>query len=274
MSKITMPKSKTLIFLLLIVTACESYGKLKLKTAITNSLKEVSAIEIIPNSDIIWTIEDSGNGNDLLGLNSEGKIIRDIDIVNTDNNDWEDLTADAEGNIYIGDFGNNSKTRKTFRILKIYNEDLINSEATASIIEFTLPKSIKSKDFEAFFLYKNSFFIFSKENKAFHVFKVPNKIGKHTAILRSTHNFKGKTNKITSADISENGKTVVLLCHDKLWKLSNFTNDDFFSSDIEKLEFKHSSQKEGICFNSGTTLFITDEYDGSNGGNIYSFSIN
>ena len=265
---------KRLIFLLLIVTSCESYGRLNIEGDVTNSLTEVSAAETCANSDIIWTIQDSGNSNNLFGLNQKGHIIRNIDISNVDNIDWEDLTSDSQCNIYIGDFGNNSKKRKTFRILKIKHADLINSSAIAEIIEFTLPKKIESKDFEGFFLFKNSFYIISKENKKFSVFMVPNTIGKHQAILRSSYNLDGKNNKITSADISDDGKTVILLNHDKLWKISNYENDDFFSGDIEKLSFKHDSQKEGISFKTDSKVILTDERNGSVGGNIYSFDLN
>ena len=35
------------------------------------------------------------------------------------NIDWEDLTSDSIGNIYIGDFGDNKKERKTYVIYKV-----------------------------------------------------------------------------------------------------------------------------------------------------------
>ena len=271
--KITMIYLKRLIFLLLIVTSCESHGRLTIEGDIANSLTEVSATEVCGNSDIVWTIQDAGNSNNLFGLNQKGHIIRNIDISNTENIDWEDLTSDSDCNIYIGDFGNNIKTREVFRILKVKYDDLINSSARAEIIEFTLPKNVESKDFEAFFLLKNSFYLVSKENKEFGIFKVPNIIGKHQAILRSSYNLKANNSNITSADITDDGKTIVLLNHDKLWKLTNFESDDFFSGDIEKLSFKHSSQKEGVSFKTNSKVLLTDERDGSVGGNIYSFSI-
>jgi hypothetical protein len=264
---------KRLIFLLLIITSCDSTGRLTIKGDITNSLNEVSAAETCLNSDIVWAIQDAGNSNNLFGLNEKGHIIRNIDISNTENIDWEDLTTDSDCNIYIGDFGNNSKTREVFRILKVSYNDLISNSAIAEIIEFTLPKDIESKDFEGFFLLKNSFYLMSKENDEFNVFKVPNTIGKHVATLRSSYNLNAKKGKITSADVSNDGKTIVLLNHDKLWKFTNFESDDFFSGNIEKLSFKHSSQKEGVCFKSNSKVLLTDERDGSEGGNIYSFDI-
>lgn len=261
------------MFLLLIGTSCQSQGQLTIEADIINDLKEVSAAQLDLQSDIIWVIEDAGNEVNLIGLNAKGNPTRTIRINNAKNHDWEDLTSDKQGNIYIGDFGNNNEKRKIFKILKVKHADLFKDEAIAEVIEFTLPKKQGSKDFEAFFIYNNTFYIISKETKKFFVFKVPNVIGKHKAIAVTEHKFKGKHNRITAADISPNGKTIVLLNHDKLWKLSDFKRDDFFSGTIEKLDFNHSSQKEGICFKTNSSVIITDERKGLEGGNIYSFKL-
>jgi uncharacterized protein YdgA (DUF945 family) len=52
---------------------------------------------------LLWVIEDSGNANKIYGLNQTRKniTIRMLKI------DWEEITKDKEGNLYIGDFGNN-----------------------------------------------------------------------------------------------------------------------------------------------------------------------
>lgn len=265
---------KRLIFLLFIVSSCQSTGQLKIESRIANELTEVSAAEIGQDSDIVWVIQDAGNSNNLIGLDQNGRITRNILISNAKNKDWEDLTSDSEGNIYIGDFGNNKKKRNTFKIYKVNHDDLNTDSANAEIIEFSLPKNQKSEDFESFFIYNNSFYIFSKEIKTFSVLKVKNSIRKQVAELHAEYKFKGKNNKITSADISENGKTIILLNHDKLWKITNFEHDDFFSGDITEHKFDHDSQKEGICFKTDSTVIITDERDKNEGGYIYTFKLN
>jgi hypothetical protein len=118
------------------------------------------------------------------------------------------------------------------------------------------------------------FYIFSKENKTSKLIKVPNQVGKHTAEFVTDFNLDGKHHKITSADVSDDGKTIVLLNHDKLWKITNFEGDDFFKGSIEEITFDHKSQKEGICFLNNSTVYITDERNNGEGGNLYLFSIN
>jgi len=262
-----------LIIIGLVLTSCKT-GNLDVLADLPTSLKETSAIEKFSNSNTLWVIQDSGNNNHLYGLNLNGKIVKDITIENAENIDWEDLTSDSEGNMYIGDFGNNNKKRKDFTIYKVPHAEKATSSIDAKIINFTLPKGMDSTDFESFFLYKDFFYIFSKGHKVCHLIKVPNTFGNHVAEKISKYEFEGKHNKVTSADISTDGKTVVLLNHNKLWKLTGFSGDDFFSGTIEALEFEHSSQKEGITLLNDKQVLITDERNKFDGGTIYRFNLN
>lgn len=262
---------KPILLLTFLFLSCNT-GKLKPIADLPNGLKEASAIEVVNHSNLLWTIEDSGNKNNLYGLDIKGQIVKDIDINNSSNIDWEDLTSDEEGNIYIGDFGNNSKNRDDFTIYKVSH--LASNKAHAKRITFTLPKKVNSEDFEAFFLLNNHFYIFSKENKSCMLIKVPNTIGKHVAEVVTHFKLKGKDAKITSAAINKSKNTIVLLNHDRLIRITNFKNDNFFKGDIKTIKFEHNSQKEGICFKNDTTVYITDERNKNEGGNIYEFKIN
>ncbi len=259
------------ILIIYFILSCNT-GKLEVVANLPTSLPEISAVEKLPKSDVLWVIQDAGNNNHLYGLDRDGEIVKDVTISNAKNVDWEDLTSDNRGNIYIGDFGNNSLKRKTFTIYKV-NVNSNSKDLKADVIEFHLPKKEKTKDFEAFFLYENNFYIFSKETTNFKTLKVPNKVGKHKAVVISEFNLKGKKNRITSAAISSNGKHIYLLNHDKVWEVSNFSLDSIFKGKIKSLEFNHDTQKEGICLKNSSTLYITDEFKKNKGGNLYEFKI-
>jgi sugar lactone lactonase YvrE len=56
-------------------------------------------------------------------------------VENAENNDWEDITKDIHGNIYVGDFGNNDNDRQNLSILKL---DLkIPSQTTTKVVQTT-----------------------------------------------------------------------------------------------------------------------------------------
>jgi len=261
---------RSLLLLLLLSFSCDT-GNLIVLADLPSSLNEVSAAQITNKSDLLWVIEDAGNENHLYGLNEKGKIIKDLVVINSKNKDWEDLTSDQNGNLYIGDFGNNSKKRKKFTILKIVNPENAKKEVTAEKIHFTLPKDEKSQDFEAIFLLDNFFYIFSKNDEHSKLFKIPNIVGDNNAKFLANFNLDGKHNKVTSADYYKN--KIVLLNHEKAWLLSNFENEDFFKGDIKSFNFNHDSQKEGVCFKNDSTLYISDEYAGMHGGNLYEFML-
>jgi hypothetical protein len=276
-------KKNSFYFLFLMLVSCTNFGQLKLVADLSKSLKEVSGNEIIANSDLIWMVNDSGNKAEVFGVNQQGKIEKVVK-VKAENHDWEELTSDKKGNLYIGDFGNNNQKRKKLTILKIENQDLLNNDKVeVDKIGFEYPKlSGKKKvsfDAEGFFYHQNYFYIFTKSRQKKELgktllFKVPNKEGKHIAEYVSEHSFCNSINcRITAADISSDGKKVVLLNHQAVFVLTNFTDDDFFSGKLKEMPLEHTSQKEGVCFKDDYTLFITDEYSMSTKGNLYAFSI-
>ncbi len=262
--------NRILLLLILFIFGCNT-GNLKVVADLPTSLKEISAIEISSASDLFWVIEDAGNDTKLFGLNLNGKIDKALNVINAQNIDWEDLTSDDNGNIYIGDFGNNNKNRSEFTIYKVEHPELALKTIKAESITFSLPKNSKKQNFEAFFLLNDNFYIFSKDDKHGKLFKIPNIIGTHQDTFITNFNLNGKHNAITSADAYNN--SIILLNHDKVWQISNFKNDNFFNADIVELRFNHSSQKEGICFKDKNTLYITDEKAHGKGGNLYEFEL-
>ncbi|HSN47211.1 MAG TPA: hypothetical protein VLR29_00480, partial [Flavobacterium sp.] len=170
--------------------------------SLPKSLKEVSGIIYHPATDLIWTLEDSGNKNEIYGLDSRGEISKTLVIENTDNTDWEDITKDGEGNLYIGDFGNNDNERKDLAIYKIDQKDLTSgSVVPAYKISFAYPeqtdfspkKTEMLYDVEGFLEFKNNFYLFTKNrSKEFDgnalLYKIPNKAGSHQAVLLGEFN--------------------------------------------------------------------------------------
>jgi hypothetical protein len=149
--------------------SCQNYGQLTLIADLPSVLEEVSGTEVVPKSALIWTVNDGGNKPILFGLNNKGEIIKEITI-RAKNNDWEDLTSDENGTIYIGDFGNNSNRRKNLSIIIVEQNELDEKKAEVDEIEFKYPNQDqfppKKKelyfDTEAFFYFKSSLYILTK----------------------------------------------------------------------------------------------------------------
>jgi len=281
-------KKNSLFLLLFFSLSCSDFGRLKLISNLPKDLEEVSGTEVVAGSDLIWMLNDGGNKAKIYGVSNKGKIVEEVSI-KSKNNDWEDLTSDEKGNVYIGDFGNNESKRKNLAILKIKKKHLSSSKKVdVKKIKFYYPDQEKFPpkkkklffDSESFFYYKNSFYIFTKsrvEGKygKTSLYKVPAKEGKkHKAEFISEFNNCNDANCwITSADISPDGNKVALLSPESVLIFSDFKGDDFLSGKVIKIPLESYSQKEAVTFKDENTLLITDEKAHNVGGNFYELKI-
>ncbi len=279
---------KTLILVsFLLIISCQDFGQLKVLADLPNTLEEVSGIEKMESSGLLWMLNDSGNKPVIYGVDTEGKIIREV-IVNAKNNDWEDVTSDEEGNLYIADFGNNNNKRRNLRILKIKHQDLfVKDVVNVEKIRFSYPsqKKFPPKKEKRFFdaesiLYQNGFlYIFTKSRVAENygkttLYKIPAIKGNHEAQFISTFETCADFHCwVTAAAISPIGNKVVLLNHQSVFVFTNFIGDDFFSGEVIELPLGHVSQKESITFKDSNTLYITDEKAHLKGGKLYEFTL-
>jgi hypothetical protein len=274
-------------FTFLFLISCQNFGQLSFLADLPKDLKEVSGNETIRNSNLIWMLNDGGNESKIYAVSEQGKIKREVYIKNK-NHDWEDLTSDEKGNIYIGDFGNNLSKRKNLTILKIEEKYLKKKNAEAIRIEFKYENQHKFPpkkkglyfDAEAFFYFKGYMYIFTKSRvhnkygKTF-LYKLPAKKGKHIAkLIGEFENCNDLECWITSADISADGKKVALLSQKNILIFSDYKEDNFLSGNVKKIELEHRTQKEGLCFKDNYTLLITDEKAHGVGGNLYELKVN
>ncbi|MFN4257285.1 MAG: hypothetical protein ACK4Q5_19975, partial [Saprospiraceae bacterium] len=87
------------------------------KLGLPAALREVSGMVGPKNDarDSLFLLNDSGNTPEIFRLNLATRQISSLQLP-IQNRDWEDLAADPQGNLYIGDFGNNLNRRKDLRI--------------------------------------------------------------------------------------------------------------------------------------------------------------
>ncbi len=252
-------------------------------------LNETSGI-VSYSKSTAWLIEDSGNSNHIYKTDFKGRIIKKLQVKNAKNIDWEDLTKDKKGNLYIGDFGNNANKRKNLVVLKVPNpEKEASSKIKASHIRFRYPEQKKFPpkksnlwyDAEAFFYHAGSLYIFTK-NRAHPfkgqtlIYKIPSEIGDYEAKLVGKLNLclDSKTCKVTAAAISPDATTIVLLSYGKLWIITDFLIDELQKAKINEIDLGIRTQLESVCFTSNKTLLLSDEIREDTGGNLYTYTLN
>ena len=232
-----------------------------------NEVLESSGLALT-NDNNFWTHADGGNPPVLYKVTESGKLLQTLEIPNTQNLDWEDLTKDPEGNIYIGDFGNNQNNRRNLRIFRV-KENNVNQVDTilfryADQKAFPPEKEDRNFDMEAFFYFQDNLYLFSKNrgrNKIVKLYKLPAQPGNYQVQVTDSIRI---SNMITAADISPDGKKLALLGYGNIYVLEASDADNFFAGQKYCIPFGKSGQAEALVFINNTDFVISNE-----GGKIF-----
>lgn len=247
------------------------------------SIIETSGLENGPNG-CFWTHNDSGNSAELYCVDTLGTIQRTVSIIGDSNTDWEEVAKDQQGNLFIGNFGNNQLNRTDLHVVKIPSIDTCTGTTfVTDTINFFYPDQSSipptgnygNFDMEAMFHYQDSLHLFSKDRSDPSTgytkhYTLPSVGGTYVANLKDSFNVESTSYifSVTAADISEDGSQVALLSSNKIWLFRNFSGTDFFGGDVTELTLSIFSQKEGMCFRN-EFLYITDEESFGLGGKMY-----
>lgn len=283
--------SKTLLFVLyycfLGLVSAQNIS-IRSKCLFPNIVRESSGITTINNGASFWTHNDSDSGPEIYEIDSNCIHIRTLKFTNSKPDDWEAITHDDKGNLYLGDFGNNSNIRTNLKIWKILDADnKISDQRTAQIINFKYANQtnfppVASKlyyDGEAFFYYQDSLHIFSKNRSnpfdglTYH-YVIPTEAGSY--VLKPRDSIVLGTASvyqywITDAAISPKQNKIALLSSDRIFLFYDFVGDNFFKGKMKEITLSNFSQKEGVTFANEHQLWLSEEggLQGSQAANLY-----
>lgn len=264
---------------LFIYTSTIIYAQEK-KFVLPSELREVSGLYIADSNDFWWH-NDSGSEATLYRTDGKGCPKQKINLPKIKNTDWEEITHDNKGNLYICDFGNNRNNRQD---LKIYIYNISNSSIDSILFNYpdqqAFPPSIEQANFdmEGAFWHKDSLHLFSKNklnNKRFLTkhYVLPATAGTHTAILRDSTVLKKRV--VTAAAISPDGQQVALLSYNfkrllgilpvsgaSIFLISDFEGTNFLDGKIRELGTKSfilATQFESLDWLNNEEIYIASE---------------
>ena len=249
------------------------YSNVKIKPESTqklgDSLRETSGL--ITFNNLLWTHNDDHDTN-IYGLDSKGKIQKQIQLEKVVNTDWEEISQDSSY-IYIGDFGNNYQgNRKDLHILRVEKKSFLLDQPVIDTIAFSYSNQTdfsvqkpNSTDFdcEAFVVSQDSIYLFSKQwsqNKS-SIYVLPKTPGTYVAQLKETLNVEGL---VTGATLTP--KNEIVLCgytkklRPFLYLISDLKNFNFPVANQRKIKLSLSfHQIEGIATFDGKLFYLTNE---------------
>ena len=215
--------------------------------------------------NVYWTHNDSGGKTRLYALsfddNDDLSISAQIDLKDVKNQDWEDISIDRHGKLYVSDTGNNSQGRE---IVSFYVVSEKSKTGQAKEYKFKFPdyqKPVKYDNFdcEAMFHYKEKLYLLTKhrddaKTKLYRFDELQQDVVMAPEKLY-TFDIGGM---VTSADMSAKETQLAVLTYNSVWLFKNFKEDKFFSGDVYFLPIS-ARQCEAICFDNEEELIITNE---------------
>lgn len=246
----------------------------RILSTLPSTLSENSGM-LVSNENAIWLHNDGGDSAKLYLIDTFGTILKTIFVNNVTNVDWEDITYDNQGRVYIGEFGNNNNSRQDLKIYRIPHPDSITGNTvTAETIEYYYPEqtafppvdSEKKYDTEAIIHFQDSLYLFTKDRTSPHqgytwLYQISADTGTHAAILLDSF----QTNQIsyifevTGAAMSPNQEQLALLGANTVWWFTGFTGNHFFDGMVQTISLNSTTQKEALDFVDNQRLYFSNE---------------
>jgi hypothetical protein len=224
---------------------------------------ESSGLETAGDEGDLWTHGDGGNTAKLYKVTPQGDRLQELNLAPLVNIDWEDLAQDEDGQLYIGDFGNNQNKRRNLAIYRLGGPELKQIDT----IQFEYPdqrqfppkKVGRNFDCEAFFYHQDSLHLFTKnrgEGNWVKYYVLPAAPGQYKARLADSIQI---NTWITAADISPDGRTVALLGYGHAYLIERLAGRRLFDGNKSCLPLPQTGQAEALVFVNDQDFVMSNE---------------
>ena len=249
---------------------------------------------------VLWAHNDSGDQPRLFAFRRDGVAVlptgtsdpvryRGVRIDNARNYDWEDITSDPEGRLYIGDIGNNDSARRNLAIYVVDEPDPVAGTPVRAIRvpfvypgqkQFPPPLAQRSFDAEALFWADGKLHLLTKRlgDRQTALYRFDTLIAGEQSVPTLVDTFDARM-LVTGASATADGRRLAVLGYTPsllgamglvdivyVFERPNGTGP-WFSSSVRQRRFSGAQFAEGICW-VGNTLLVTNE-----GGQLFELSL-
>ena len=261
-----------LTYLVFLLSATMIYAQVEVtqKGVLPPSLSENSGL-IFYGGKLI-THNDSGNDPVLFEIDTVSlTVTRTVEILNTENIDWEDITQDDQY-IYIGDIGNNLGTRTDLGIYRISKQEYDQSE---SVVPERIHYSYEDQtdftnqgnsdwDAEALFVLEGQLIVLTKQWNSLGTvaYSIPSTPGDHSARRIGELEINGL---VTGASFSNDTNELFILGYSMIlepfvYKVNEPSVQSIFQGESLKLDVSLGlAQTEGIAYIANNRFLISSE---------------
>lgn len=235
------------------------FAKGKSLGQVVKRLEEASGlVESIAQPNHFWTLNDSGHPAEVFLIDDKAQIKLVCKLQGIENRDFEDITIgidphDGKRYVYAADIGDNLEKFKV-KLIYRFEEPILSTHTEISITKFDTLKIILSdavRDTEAIMIEPktNDLYLVSKREDSVRLYQVKFPFGKDTLTAKRVAVLPFQ--KIVAANISMDGKEVLMKDYDKVYYWKNDTNlplAELLLTKAAELHYDRERQGEAICW--------------------------
>jgi hypothetical protein len=271
------------LLLLLLLAACSKPSPTGV--SVDRAIREPSGVTKSPKHDnVFWVHGDSGTGNWLFAINRDGELLTRMRVKGAINVDWEDITHDDQGNLWLGDIGNNDSSRRdlaVYRIAEPRPDAALNEVRVDLRVPFSYPEQTlfgdKRADFDAesLFWWRGDLWLLTKHRSddLTHLYRFPALTGEAVELERVATfdlgaSFEGErkrwTGQATAAEVAPDGRHWALLSYDAVFVFEippAATGAELFATLVTRIGFDQdvTRQVEALTWDGEALLLINED---------------
>ena len=217
--------------------------------------------------DVYWTHNDSGTGSKLYAMRSSGTLIAALE-TGLPNIDWEDITIDDSGALYIADSGNFENTRRDLVIhrisepnpFRVHDALEIKSYPFAYPDQKAFPPKKRQFDCEALFWSQRKLYLLTKSlgDTSTRLYRFDTLQEDRINVPEFVASFDIGP-RVTGAEASPDGSRLAILTTRSVWVFDKPDASDNVFEGPALMRPIQAGQCEAICWESASTLLIANE---------------
>jgi hypothetical protein len=228
--------------------------------------------------DVYWTHNDSGDGPRIFPVHRDGRIYpsarygaaHGVHIPDAVNVDWEDITADDQGHLIIGDFGNSEQNdRRDLCLYYLFEpHPSVGQTSVARKVFFAYPDQkewpspVRNFDAEALFYAHGHVYTLTKHRSdtGTTLYRLDSMEPHRINMLTKLESFDTQ-GQVTGADASADGKRLAVLTYTGVWVFDAKEKEKWFDGAVRWLPTE-DDEAEAITLDGEHLLISADEGDG------------
>jgi hypothetical protein len=219
------------------------------------SLNEASGLIRSRSDDGLYWTHNDGNDAAIYAIHADGTVIARLK-VNAKFRDFEDIAADADGNLYLGDIGDNKRQRKHVTVYRISEPEPRAGAKVAVIDTWKLRLPGGACNCESLFVRDEYGYVISKRQPGERAIMYRFSLRQQKEQTLETVCELPIDRPVTAADISADGRWLAVLSQQQLTIFQ--VGDDISKVSIARTFPIPPIQAEGCCFNSDGVLVIAE----------------